>query len=154
MQFLLFLSNCTPHHCSPHGAGSRFLQGQSEICIGSYKRLRTTVSVGVPIIQKHMFKTWRSLFFIMGPFKRIDVYFFSVFILRCCTIWTSWETVSAWSSHGRNIPRALTSATGSTTSWTVDVTFDTFCPRRLLAEVWVVGSSRSGAKWLAISTSY
>ena len=43
-------------------------------------------------------------------------------LLRCCTIWTSWETASVSSSHGGNIPPGLASAPGQTSSWTADVT--------------------------------
>lgn len=43
-------------------------------------------------------------------------------VLRCCTIWTRWETCSVWSSRGRNTPLGPTSVTGSTTSWTADTT--------------------------------
>lgn len=44
------------------------------------------------------------------------------FVLRCCTIWTKWETPSVSSSHGRNAPLGPTAPLRQTSRWTADMT--------------------------------
>lgn len=68
-------------------------------------------------------------------------------VLRCCTIWTRWETCSVWSSRGRNIPLGPTSVTRSTTSWTADTTPGTLNSQRRPSSASTL--QRSGARLTA-----